>query len=224
MTLRLLLVLIPSTTLIGCGVLFYDNFEPDTAGSPPALSPPGGPANDSLNLFGPTSSIVVVNSALHGSKAVEIERTAQPPQTALECVAEGGPHAAGQYAIRYRAYSVNASGEPALTTTVRSTGGQRAFELRLAGGDFRLSSGNGQETLAVGYAANVIHAVEIAVDMDAGTFAISIDGTDVASLKPFLDSGFGDVHMLRFEYPAPVVDALPGAYVVDTIVIQQRVL
>jgi hypothetical protein len=218
-TLFVLLAIIISVT--GCATIFNDNFEADVVGNPPSASPAGDPPDDSLNVQGAANSIVVINSIPLGSMAVKIDRTAQMPQSVLECVTGGGPHASGNYFISYTAYSVNVDAVPSLTTTIKSSGGQRAFQLILTGGNYQLSSGDGMEILPGGYAANVVHSVLIRIDMDARRFWLNINGTDVASEKPFLDAGFADVHLLRFEYPAPVLEALPGTYVVDDIVIRK---
>jgi hypothetical protein len=205
----------------GCVTIFDDDFETDIVGSSPSTSPAGNPPDDSLNLQGPANSIIVINSVPHSSKAVKLDRTSKMPQTILECVTGGGPHTSGSYFVTYKAYCVNVSTIPELTTTIKSSGGHRAFELILRGGNYQLSSGDGLETLSGGYTANVIHSVFIGVDMDARRFWLKINGTDEASEKPFLDAGFNDVHLLRFEYPPPILEALPGTYVIDEVKISK---
>lgn len=91
----------------------------------------------------------------------------------------------------------------------------------LTGGNYQLSSGDGLEILPGEYAANIVHSISIRIDMDARKFWLNINGADVASEKPFLDAGFADVHLLRFEYPAPILEALAGTYVVDDIIIRK---
>ena len=76
-----------------------------------------------------------------------------------------------------------------------------------------------EETLLANYEANVVHSIAIRIDMDTRKFWLNINGTDVASEKTFLDPGFTDVHLLSFDYPASLLEALPGTYVVDDIVI-----
>ncbi len=205
----------------GCGVIFYDDFEKDVVGTPPSTSPPGGAPNDSLNLQGPPNSIIVINSAPLSSKAVKIERTSQLPQTFLECVTDDGPHTSGKYSIRYKAYSGNVNSEPILTTSVKSSDGKTAFELILGGGNFKLLSGDGIQTLPTGYSANVAHSIEISIDMDSNKFGIDLNGSNIASGKPFLDPDFNDLRVLRFEYPEPLLEGLPGNYVVDLIIVQK---
>jgi hypothetical protein len=205
----------------GCGVIFYDDFQNDVVGNPPSTSPPGGAPNDSLKLQGPPNSIIVINSVPLSSKAVKIERTSQLPQTSLECVTDDGPHTSGKYSIRYKAYSGNVNSEPSLTTSVKSSDGKTAFKLILGGGNFTLTSGDGIETLPAGYSANVAHSLEISIDMDSNKFGIDINGTSVASGKPFLDPGFNDLRLLRFEYPEPLLEGFPGYYVMDLIIIQK---
>jgi hypothetical protein len=136
-------------------------------------------------------------------------------------VTDDGPHASGKYSIRYKAYSGNVNSEPTLTTSVKSSDGKTAFKLILGGANFKLTSGDGIETLLAGYSANVVHSLEISIDMDSNKFGIDINGTSVASGKPFLDSGFNDLRLLRFEYPEPLLEGFPGYYVMDLIIIQK---
>jgi hypothetical protein len=209
--------------LTGCGTrLFNDNFEADAAGAAPVSPPPGDPADDSLTVQGPAGSVTVIDSAPLGSKAARIDRADKPPQAALECVTGGGPHNSGDVYISYKAYSTIAGANPPLTTTVKSSKGQRAFELKLTGGSFRLSSGDAADAVVGGgYAANTVHSIAVRIDMGTSRFWLNIGGTDVASEKPFLDAGFSDVRLLRFEYPAPLLEALPGSYVVDDVIIRK---
>jgi hypothetical protein len=72
-----------------------------------------------------------------------------------------------------------------------------------------------------GYAANAVHSIGVRIDMGTSHFWLTIGGVDVASDKPFLDAGFSDVGLLRFEYPAAVLEAIPASYVIDDIVIRK---
>ncbi|OQZ01714.1 MAG: hypothetical protein L3J18_13480 [Candidatus Brocadia sp.] len=219
---NLLVLLAIVISLTGCAPIFNDNFEADVIGDPPAVSPAGNPTDDSLNIQGPPNSITVINSIPLGSKSVKIDRAAKPPQVVLECVTGGGPHTTGNYLISYKAYSILADAVPNLTTSVKSSGGQHAFQLRLTDGNYRLASGgNPDEILPGGYAANVVHSISVRINMDTQRFWLNVDGTDVASEKTFLEAGFADVHLLRFEYPEPILEALPGTYVVDNIIIRK---
>lgn len=221
-TKALMILLVVAIGLTGCAKIFNDNFEADVIGNSPSLTPVGNPPDDALNVQGPPNSIIVINSSSLGSKAVKIDRTAMMPQTVLECVTGGGPHTSGNYLVAYRAYSMYVSDVPTLTMSVKSSGGERAFELMLTGGNYKLSSGDGLETLPGGYSANVVHVVLIRIDLSVDRFWLNIDGTDVVSDKPFLDSAFDNLHLLRFEYPPPILEALPGTYVIDDISISKK--
>lgn len=221
-TKALVILLVVAVSLTGCAKIFNDDFEADVVGNSPSLSPAGNPPDDALNVQGAPNSIIVINSSPLGSKAVKIDRTAMMPQTVLECVTGGGPYTSGNYLVAYRAYSLLVSNVPTLTTSIKSSGGQRAFELTLTGGSYKLSSGDGLETLPGGYAANVVHVVLVRIDLSVDRFWLNIDGTDVASDKPFLDSAFDNLHLLRFEYPPPILEALPGTYVIDDISISKK--
>jgi hypothetical protein len=205
----------------GCAKIFNDNFEADVVGNPPSVFPAGNPADDSLYIQGPLNSIKVINSAVFNSKAVEINRTGVMPQAIIECVTGGGPHTTGNYTVLYIAYNKYVTNIPALITTIQSSDGQRAFELRLSGGNYQLASGDGLDTLSKTYQIDVTHGIMIRIDMDVHKFWIIIDGTEVAAEKPFLDPGFADVHLLRFEYPTPILEAFSGTYVIDNIIISK---
>jgi hypothetical protein len=56
---------------------------------------------------------------------------------------------------------------------------------------------------------------------DAGRFNLAVDGETVVSGLPFLDAGFTAPARLRFQYPASILEAFPGAYVVDEIQIRK---
>ena len=202
---------------VGCATIFEDDFEADVIGNTPSASPAGLPLDDSLSFSGPAGSIAVVNSVPHGSKAVKIDRTGMLPKAVLECVTGGGPHASGAYLIGYKAYSINTSDVPQLNTAIQSSDDHNAFELTLAGGAYQLISGDGTEVLPISYSANTVHTVAIGINMDDRIFSIFIDGTTVASAKPFMEAGFNDVHKLLFEYPAPILEAFEGTYVIDDI-------
>ena len=218
----LVLTLAASVPGVGCGTAqFNDDFEADVAGVAPVSPPPGDPADDSLSLQGPPGSIVVIDSVTHGSLAVQLQRPDKPPPTVFDCVTGGGPHNSGNYFVIYKAYSP-AIASPPLTVTLRSSTGQRAFELVVADGDFRLSSGDAvNDVVGGGYAANVVHTIRFRIDMTASRLWMAVDAAEVATEKPFLDAGFADVHLLRFQYPAPLLEALPASYVIDDIVIRK---
>jgi hypothetical protein len=219
--LSLLIIGALALSSVACATqIFDDDFESDAVGAAPVSPPPGDPDGDALQIQGPAGSIVVIDGA-QGSKAVKIERAGTPPQVILDCVTEEGPHVEGNIFISYRAYGP-AVATPRLTASVRSPQGQRAFELAATGGEFRLSSGDANDAVVgAGYAANVAHAIEARVDLSAGRFWLSIAGVEVASNAPFLDAGFSEVHLLRFEYPTPQVEALPASYVIDDILIRK---
>jgi hypothetical protein len=72
-----------------------------------------------------------------------------------------------------------------------------------------------------GYAANAVHSIGLRIDLATSRFWLTIGEMEVAAEKPFLDPGFSDVYLLRFEYPAPLLEALPASYVIDDIVIRK---
>lgn len=218
----LLVIFVIAIGLTGCVrlvKLFHDDFEADIVGNPPSISPSGDPPGDALNMVSAPNRIIVINSIPLGSKAVKLERTINqvPWWTYLECITSGGPHTSGHYLILYRAYVAVDYPFSTLITIIKSSDGHRAFELVLNRGSYRLSSGDGEETLPGIYTVNVVHNVIVNIDLLVNRFWLYIDNTNVASNKPFLDSAFNNLHMLRFEYTQPYGENDPGTYVIDNI-------
>ena len=148
-----------------------------------------------------------------------LHRTAQGPLSAFECITVPGPHNSGKYSIAFQAYHRHIYIPPVMTVTVKSAAGERAFELLSNNGQFRLRSGSGEELLSVTYSVDVLHTVGITINFDTDRFSLDIDNTDVADDKPFLDPGFSDLERLRFEFNPAILEAFPGVYVVDNIMI-----
>jgi hypothetical protein len=65
------------------------------------------------------------------------------------------------------------------------------------------------------------HRFRSEVDLDAGVFNLSIDDVVVAAGLPFLNSDFTAPERLRFDYIPAVLEAFPGTYVVDDIVVRK---
>jgi hypothetical protein len=197
--------------------IFSDNFEADAVGNSPSTSPAGDPADDAIVLPGASASYIhVINSGPHGSRAVEIARGSSG-DVILGCITGGGPNSSGIYIVEFRAYSGEESGlVPPMTVRVKSPDGQTALRLIVDDGNYRLVSGTGSETLSVGYTVNTVDKIEIQVDMDESEISVSINGTNVASDKPFLESEFTDLSELSFQYPPAILEAW-GKYIVDDI-------
>ncbi len=185
------------------------------------MSPAGDPTDDALNLQ-PPSYIVVIDSGPHGSKAVRVARGAPPLGVVLGCVTGDGPHNSGVYVLRFKAYSAEETGfTPAMTVSVTSSSGRVALRLMVDDPGYHLESGDGVETLSVGYTLNTVDEIVIQIDMDSSRLSLNINCLNVTSDKPFLDAGFDDVHELSFQYPGSIVEGY-GKYVVDDILICKK--
>jgi hypothetical protein len=137
-------------------------------------------------------------------------------------VTGGGSHTTGRYRIDLKAYAE--ADQSKLSISVRSTSGYKALELGFKDGLYNLLSGSGAETLAGAYTPGTVHAIRIDMNMDTQKFSVTINGVMVAANKSFLDAGFKDLKLLRFEYIAAILEAFPGAYVVDDVVIKAIIL
>lgn len=127
-----------------------------------------------------------------------------------------------RYRIDLKAYAE--ADQSKLSISVRSTSGYKALELGFKDGLYNLLSGSGAETLAGTYTPGTVHAIRIDMNMDTQKFSVTINGVMVAVNKSFLDAGFKDLKLLRFEYIAAILEAFPGVYVVDDVVIKAIIL
>lgn len=203
----------------GCETMLLNaTFDADVLAAAPSSSPAGAPVDDSLDVRGPDGNVVVVDSTLHASKAVRISRGSGQPTGLTGVAGAGPPHDAGKILVGFEGFHTTIGvNTPELTIAVRSSSGLRALLLTADNGEHTLQSGSGTETLAVGYAINVVDEVLITLDMDADTFVVAINGTEVAAGKPFLDPGFADVLAIEFDYPGAILEAFPADFVVDDL-------
>ncbi len=198
-------------------IIFQDNFDEDARGGPPETSPSGDPADDALILQPPHDNIRVINSDPHGSQAVMIDR-GSTSTTVLRCITGGGPHASGTYIVSFKAYSrYNDADTPPVTVSVKSSTGQTALRLIVDNGTYQLVTGVGSETLPGVYTVGRVDIFKIRIDMDGDKLSLNLNGTNVASDKPFLGPDFADLRELRFEHEPPALELYPAAYVVDDI-------
>lgn len=198
-------------------IIFSDNFEADVVGNSPSTSPAGDPPDDAIILPNASAGYIhIINSESFGSKAIEIARGAAS-DVILGCITGGGPHSSGTYIIEFKAYSGEESGlVPAMTVRVKSPDGKTALRLIVDDNNYQLVSGAGSETLSVGYTVNTVDKIKIRIDLDESDISVSINGTNVASNKPFLESEFADLSELSFQYPPAILEAW-GKYIVDDI-------
>ncbi|KPK24908.1 MAG: hypothetical protein AMJ70_00475 [Dehalococcoidia bacterium SG8_51_3] len=196
--------------------VFHADFETDVPGSTPVTAPDGDPPNDRLNFDG---DLEIINSAPLGSKALKIDRSTTPPATILECITDGGPHTNGTYYIEFKSYAE--ADESGLGISVQSTSRHKALQMGFKDGRYGLSSGDGQDMLAGTYPPGTIHSIRITMNMNSRKFSVAINDVQVALDKTFLDVGFKDLYLIRFNYVPAIVEAFPGVYIVDDISIKK---
>ncbi|MCP3918426.1 MAG: hypothetical protein GY711_23015 [bacterium] len=211
-------LLLACLLLCGCNhtALFQDNFNTEVLGTTPSSMPPGDPPDDELAITGDAGMVTVADSGQLDSYAMRIERDEQA--LAVDCIPQGGPHGSGNFVVRFVAVSEN---ENAAGITVRALSSSDAplLAFSLIGGAIKVQ---GFGAFPIGYVANQEHAVLLGIDLDAGTYTLLVgNGEDSDSIDsvPLLPGG--DFAKLRFSYPATIVEALPGVYWVDDIVISR---
>jgi hypothetical protein len=198
-------------------IIFQDNFESDVVGNTPSASPAGSPTDDALTFpSGSDNYVRVLDSTPLSSRAARISRGSSFDVT-LGCITGGGPHNSGTYLVTFKAYSAMESGlVPAMAISIKSSTGKMALQLIVDNSQYQLVSGDGTETLSVGYAINVVDAIKLKIDMAGGKISVDINGTNVAANRPFLDTSFEDVRELDFKYPPAILESA-GIYDVDDI-------
>jgi len=217
---RLVLVVIGSV-LAGCAPILKANLEADAVGSRPSLSPAGAPDGDQLILQGSAGSIVVIQSGMLESKAVKLDRTSAPPATVFDGIPADGPHRSGSYDACFRAYPL--ADQAPLNISIQSNTNKRAFLVVYKNGQYEVINGNGKDSLPGTYPSLQVHAFCFGIFMNERTFSVSVDGEWKIIQRPFLDSEFSEIQLMRFEYFPAVLEAFPGVYVIDDLIITKRI-
>ena len=206
----------------GSSSIFVANFNNDTVGSPPAPSTPPlhyGPPGARLDFAGPPNSVVIVDSAALGSKAVRRTRGMWNSTVMAAVVGDNGtaPYTSGTYYIEFKAHG--AVVPPYLISgtvfSVRSAEDKRALAVKLFAGSYHLREGSSYSPLVGLYDPSSVHFVHIELNLDTRTFDVCINDEVVASNEPFLQSDFSNLHSLHFFAPQTVTEAFPSEYVVD---------
>lgn len=217
LVLALLLVSIP-VSVSGTGIsLFHADFEADAVGSKPSALPPGDPPKDQMAVRGTAE---VISSGPLGSNALQIAR--HPTHAVVECVAVPGPYTSGLYDVRLKQYAT--VDEFPLEVSVQSRYHGKALVVTYMNGHYTLVSGDGTEGVAGTYPTEKVHSIHIRVNMDTRRFTLRINGTAVASDRPFFEDLFQDLYMLRIDYVPSTVVPIPegaGECVVDDITIEK---
>ncbi|MFC1555801.1 hypothetical protein ACFL67_01840, partial [candidate division KSB1 bacterium] len=203
---------------------FYDDFEDDTSGILPLLSPPGDPPNDAISIQGSKDAILILDSAPLDSRALKINRQSNPGAV-LECTPDNRPLKDGKFYVTFTAYNTHVGGDtPSMTISINSRLNKTAMKLVILDNKYNLISGAGTEVLFDTYNVNEPDKIEILINFYAGNVTVDINSVNQAIDRPFIDHDFGDLYNLRFEYPATILEAFEANYIVDDIKICRQKL
>ena len=219
--LALFVLVVLGSFLAGCAPILKANFEADAVGSPPSLSPAGAPDGDQLVLRGSAVSIVVIQSDILGSRALQLERKSTPTATVFDGIPADGPHRSGSYDACFRAYPL--ADQAPLNISIQSSTNKRAFLVLYKNGTYEVIHGNGKDSLPGTYPPLQVHAFCFGIFMNERTFSVSVEGEWKITQRPFLDAEFSEIRFIRFDYFPAVVEAFPGVYVIDDLIMTKRV-
>lgn len=194
--------------------LLTADFEADTIGQPPSASPVGAPADDILSFDG---QVEVVGGATN--KAVEIERAGAaslPPGNFARLVGTLGAGAddSGRYCVAFTLGPREVTSP--LIVTLESAGGLEAWQMLVGQGDASIA-GSGPAALLSNWGITTTHDVRFDVDLGAGVFDASVDGSRVVSGQPLRHAGFDVPAHVQFRYLPTIVEAFNGRAVIDDL-------
>lgn len=226
--LAFLLPLIVATMLTGCGggqVLLQAEFDDETVGELPDASLPGSPEGDLL-YFQPVS---IFDRPLDSSAVLVASTGDPPPGLSLRhnigytdpwvvFRAATAPSGIGTYLLTWMG-AANIPREAELQILLMSGHRNPGVSLRMSGGQFVI--GEDEEPLG-SYTHLQEHTVLIAVDLNAGTYNLTIHRTGASNLqvldRPLSgDLGASSVLELSFVWTGT---ASGGIFYVDNVVIR----
>jgi hypothetical protein len=206
---------------MSCAPILHVNFDADEVGQIPSVSPAGMPNDDRLALQGQPDSITVIYSDPLNSKAVKLDRMTAPPATIFEGISGGGIHNVGVYYVCFKSYPI--ADQTVLSISIQSHLRKMALRLTYQNSTYIIASGEGKETFPGTYPPLQTHVFCFKVDMNARRFSLSVDDIWKITDRSFLDADFSDLHLIRFEYTAAILEGFSGIYVVDEITIMKRI-
>jgi len=187
-------------------VLFNDDFEADTVGNAPAPSPAGPPSGDAVSVSG---DVTVVNA---GSKAARLKRGNLP--AIFAGILDTGATAAGSYCVKFTGRAGDNMHVP-VVMTFNATNGARAWQLEIDNAGAALTSGGGRVVFLRDF--SVPHSFRFDVNLSVRRFDMFVDGNQIVSGVPFLDTTFDVPSSLRFEVLQCILECFPAEYTVDGV-------
>lgn len=199
----------PSARTGGCNsgeVLFNDNFEMDTVGTPPATSPAGDPPGDSITSSG---DVTVINDS---SKVVRLNRGS--PFATLNSVLASGATESGSYCIQFTGKALGVMQTP-ISVELQSSGGVNAFVLNIDHDSATLNSGGTSVTFIRDFTQ--ARDIRFQLDLDDRSFDMYIDNSRVAENISLMDLSFDSPSNLNFTIGQCILECFPASYTVDNI-------
>lgn len=193
----LLIVAIVSPHAVAQVVAFQADFNDDLLGFGPNSTPPGDPDEDEISITITGGSAVVVSStATLTDKPLLIDRQANR-FAIVQAILDPDLRQCGSYAIRWRSL-VNPLG-PTFSCSLISPNNAAVASVGLPG-DGTIFMNTPALVLSVGYSPLQDQLFEFAVDMDAQTASLSIDGAPLVEATdiPFPDPGVDGLWFLQF--------------------------
>ncbi len=225
------LVVLSSFTVAGCdGIqVFHADFQSDTLGSPPALSPDGPPAGDSITIVGPGSTRVVEWLGQADTRAAEIA-SVPPVLSGMELRV-----APGTKGLRYILYLniYNAINNETRDFFIRARTYPFSFglltEMKFRDGNISVNNGVSFELLGdVPYTPEGVMFITMNVDFETETYDVSVFNYDLSVTQsvsdiPFLNTGSGTTEpYFEVGYDGPYSGlGLPGMFVTDNFTISK---
>lgn len=162
---------------------------------------PGAPSGDSITATGN----VLFND---GGQQLSANGTGT---TGVTLITGGKPHNTTEYLINFRGVKLTITDTPVLAVDTFDTEDRQACGLEIAGGEFRLVSGNGTAVIGTYSGQADIHTVLMRLNRTAARCYVGItqvaQGTDgpltqpeIAANAPFVSANFGDLDRMRVRW------------------------
>jgi hypothetical protein len=193
--------------------LLHADFEADTPGASPGVSPPGTPVDDAIAAAG---SVQVVSPDPWGTRAVRLERSSV--EARLDGILGAGAASSGSYCMSFRGFAEAV--EASIGITLLDAAGRAAWHLTIGPSGSHLASGSVASPLDLSLSAEP-HQFRFELDLDLGRFNVFVDGTLAASGLELLDAGFAVPQRIHMDYVPMILEGFAGAYVVDDLVVRR---
>jgi hypothetical protein len=207
----------------GCEHIFFADFDDDTIGSAPNLSPEGDPPDDAIIYNGNPK---IIDSELLDSQAVRFERGTLSTGSFIDFIVGGkGPYEKGSFLLTCTFYRLGTEGHASSSMYVQSSSGKNIFELTMSEGTYSLKTGTGPIALGT-YKANQVQSLALLMNMENKKFTLTITRSGSEDLKAenksFRDPAAYDLNKLHVSFPPAILEAIPGTMIMDSITITAK--